>query len=76
MHMQIYNHVQLPPSRNDPSLTTLERAFLLARSGRCASVTEIVRILRSEGYYQDQIEGRSLKKQLKALIQSARNSPA
>ena len=49
----------------------MERAFMLARSGDCANVDAIVRILKLEGYDQNQIEGKSLKKQLNALIQLA-----
>ncbi len=52
--------------------TSLERAFILARSGNCERVTDIVRILKNEGYYQDQAQGMTLKKQLTALIREAR----
>ena len=38
-------------------MTSLERAFELARSGRVATVTELIRLLRREGYSTDQIEG-------------------
>jgi hypothetical protein len=44
------------------NITTLERAFILAKSGDCERVTDIVRILKHEGYYQDQVQGVSLKK--------------
>ena len=53
--------------------TTLERAFELARSGSCATVQDIRRKLKSEGY--DQVEahlsGPSLGKQLRRLCEEA-----
>lgn len=56
--------------------TTLERAFELARSGGCASVQDIRRRLKSEGY--DQVEahlaGPSLGKQLRRLCEEARKA--
>ena len=54
--------------------TTVERAFELARSGSCATVQDIRRKLKSEGY--DQVEahlsGPSLGKQLRRLCEEAR----
>jgi hypothetical protein len=47
--------------------TALERAFELARSGKCASVTEIRRQLRAEGLAQSQVEGPMLTRQLREL---------
>ena len=41
----------------DPNLSTLERAFQIASSGRCATVTEIKLILNKEGYRHEMIEG-------------------
>ena len=56
--------------------TTLERAFELARSGSCASVQDIRRRLKSEGY--DQVEahlsGPSLGKQLRRHCEEARRT--
>jgi hypothetical protein len=52
----------------DPSQTSLERAFELARSGRCATIDEIKQRLKAELYDQHMIEGRSLRSQLRALI--------
>ena len=81
--MKFYKAHGLPTTTSDsqpraltPGLTTLERAFSLARSGGCDSVSEITQILRSEGYDQEHIEGESLKKQLKTLIQLAREQSA
>jgi hypothetical protein len=57
-------------------LTELERAFQLAKSGRCGSVRDIREQLRSEGYSIGQIIGKTLSKQLQALIQTARTPKA
>jgi LmbE family N-acetylglucosaminyl deacetylase len=56
-------------------LTALERAFELARSGKCLGVHDIVLHLHSEGYSVAQIEGPQLKKQLLDLINEATNPP-
>ena len=54
--------------------TTLERAFILARSGACANIDEIRHTLKRERF--DQIDahlaGHSIKKQLRALCDAAR----
>lgn len=54
--------------------TTIERAFALARSGRCASVDEIRAELKRERF--DQVEahlaGPSIARQLRALCEAAR----
>jgi hypothetical protein len=52
-------------------LTTLERAFDLARSGKFSSVQEIKKKLGAEGFYIGQVTGRSLTKQLNVLIRNA-----
>jgi hypothetical protein len=49
--------------------TSLQRAFELARSGKCASVHEIIVRLKAEKYDVSQIEGPALKKQLLQLIE-------
>jgi hypothetical protein len=54
--------------------TTLEKAFELARSGKCLSIREIGLSLRSGGYSLEQIQGPTLKKQLLELIEAA-NKP-
>jgi hypothetical protein len=62
----------------NPSTTELERAFQLAESGDCRSVEEIRKKLISEGYYAAQITGKTLLRQLQALISAeleARNLP-
>jgi hypothetical protein len=52
----------------------MERALELADSGSCKNVTGIRRALRAEGFERvDQyFDGRAFKKQLTALIKSAR----
>ena len=40
-------------------MTALERAFQLARSGEVSGLSEIRKVLHHEGYYGNQIEGRS-----------------
>ena len=59
-------------STMDHSVTQLERAFQLAQSGRCGSVEDIRNQLKSEGYSTAQISGKTLARQLQALIQTAR----
>ena len=34
----------------DPNITTLERAFQLARSGQCSTLDDIKQRLKAEGY--------------------------
>ncbi len=53
----------------EDKLTTLERAFELARTGKYYNLIEISLQLKSEGYSLDQIEGASLRKQLRYLIE-------
>jgi hypothetical protein len=57
-------------------MTTMERAFHLARSGRFTTLNEIMKSLRPEGYSADQIEGPLLKRQLTNLIEAARRRAA
>ncbi len=52
--------------------TALERAFELAREGKCNSVADIVRSLNAEGYAGSQVEGAMLRKQLSTLIKASR----
>jgi hypothetical protein len=56
----------------DHSVTTLERAFQVAKSGKCSSVADLKKQLRAEGYVIAQITGRTLVKQLEVLIKTAR----
>jgi hypothetical protein len=57
-------------------VTALERAFQLAKSGKCASLSELIQQLKSEGYSTAQISGPALSKQLRALMKSARERQA
>jgi hypothetical protein len=55
----------------DRAATVLERAFELAKSGNFTTVTDIKKRLKEEGCSVDQITGRSLTRQLDALIKGA-----
>ncbi len=52
-------------------ITTLERAFELARSGDCASISEVREKLVAEGYSLQQLTGPTLLKQLRTLCAAA-----
>ena len=58
----------------DHTITALERAFQLAKSGDYAAVSDIKRRLIQEGYSVAQITGGVLSKQLGALIRAAQGS--
>jgi hypothetical protein len=58
-------------SAMEPTVTTLERAFALAKSGECTSVQAIRKRLIQEGYSVTQITGQALSKQLLALMRAA-----
>jgi hypothetical protein len=49
----------------------LERAFQLATSGRCTSVSDIKKHLAAEGFSADELYDRAIGKQLIAHIRSA-----
>lgn len=53
-------------------LTSLERAFELARSGTCPDLAQVRLRLTAEGYGAQQIEGPSLKRQIRDLCRSAK----
>lgn len=65
-------HICVTHDQVQHNLTALERAFELASSGRCESVAAIRTVLKSEGYSDQQVTGRSLGKQLTDLIRQAR----
>jgi hypothetical protein len=56
--------------------STLERAFILARSGSCATVADIRMTLKRERF--DQVEGHlagsAINRQLRALCEEARRA--
>jgi hypothetical protein len=58
-------------SAMDGNLTALERAFELAKSGDCASVADLRKRLKGEGYSLQKIVGRSLSRQLEMLIKAS-----
>jgi hypothetical protein len=60
-------------SRND-GVTTAERAFQLARSGTCQTISEISRQLNREGFemVQSHLGGGSIKAQLNKLLSEGR----
>jgi hypothetical protein len=57
-------------------LTTMERAFHLARSGRFTTLTDVVTTLDREGYSANQIQGSLLKRQLTVLIKACASGAA
>jgi len=59
-------------SAMDEKTTSLERAFELAKSGLCNSVTDIERSLKAEGYSCQQLTGLILRKQLSTLIRNSK----
>ena len=61
---------QMLLSARSHQLTTMERAFQLAEASTCATVSDIKNRLRAEGYEGDQIDGRTLKRQLRALMKA------
>ena len=58
----------------DVRKTVLEKAFELARSGKCLTVEEIAKQLKSERYDASQIVGLALRKQLIVLIEKSKRS--
>jgi Protein of unknown function (DUF2934) len=56
----------------EQGISALERAFEIARSGRAGSVTLIKKALKQEGYAVEQVQGRGLSRQLRAIIKTAR----
>jgi hypothetical protein len=52
--------------------SALERAFELAKSGRCRNIPELRVALRSEGFSDEQVWGKSLGTQLRTLIEQAK----
>jgi hypothetical protein len=56
-------------------MTSMERAFHLARSGKFTTITEVLTTLDREGYSGSQIQGPLLRRQLTDLIKAARPEP-
>ena len=55
----------------DPSKTTMERAFEIARSGQVADIGALRAQIKREGYVTQQLEGPSLRRLLGGLIRQA-----
>ncbi len=54
----------------------LERAFQLAESGKCTSVDDIQKQLKSEGVFEaGSLDGTALRKQLREMCDVARGKP-
>ena len=51
-----------------PNVTAVESAFDLAKSGRCETTQDIVKVLKAEGYPTDQVVGQMLLQQLRQMI--------
>lgn len=64
--------VLIRTSLNMEVKTSIERAFELAKSDRCRSMFELNKLLKAEKYGEIYTDGKSLKKQLLALIEKAR----
>jgi len=50
------------------NVTPIERAFELARSGKCRTLTDIKAALKGEGYDLATLTGGALAKQLRGVI--------
>ena len=59
-------------------MSTLERAYALARSGECAGVSEIKAKLKREGYADvaGQLYGPTIQRALRELCTQARANPS
>jgi hypothetical protein len=53
------------------TISSLERAFELARSGQCRSTAEIFQALRKEGHDPRMIVGPVLMRQMRELMREA-----
>ena len=56
--------------------TCIERAFALAKSGKCDSVKSVRQQLKAEGYSEaGHLSGNAIRRQLMALLATARANP-
>jgi hypothetical protein len=60
----------------DPNVSTLERAFALAASGRFHKVSDIRLQLHREGYNYELVQGPALAKQLSEAMEQAHRREA
>jgi hypothetical protein len=58
----------------DQNVTSIERAFQLAKSGDCASISDIKKSLQRDGYTAGQITGPLLLKQLRVAIRESQGT--
>lgn len=74
--LHVTPHITGRVVRTPPPL--LERAYSLARSGVCASVKDIEKKLRAEGYVQIEahLSGPSLRRDLRKICAAAHPLPA
>jgi hypothetical protein len=56
----------------DGTMTTLERAFELARTGKYSGIQELRQVLKNEGYAQGQIDGPALGRQLREIMRKSK----
>ncbi len=58
----------------DSSVTVIERAYALARTGKFVNLSEIAKALRSDGFsrghVEDHLSGKAIKRELRGLCQS------
>ncbi len=75
-HITIHESVRGIGMRSPPPL--LERAYALARSGSCASLKDIEKRLRGDGYVQIEalLSGPTLRRDLRRLCAAAFPLPA
>lgn len=59
-------------------LTTLERAYELARSGDCLNVDDVAKVLKREGYHdvRSQLSGPKLRRTLNSLCYASKPEAA
>ena len=58
-----------------PNVNPIERAFELARTGKCVTLREIHACLKAEGYAQNLVVGKYLSAQLRQLMREANPKP-
>jgi hypothetical protein len=58
-----------------PNKNALERAFALARTGKCVNLKDLRACLRAEGYPDNLVVGRYLSAQLRQLMREATPEP-